>query len=502
MAFYKDEEEEGQDPASQQGGVSLGGETATLSPGAGGGGQGPMGPQGAAGAPDKSGNFVGITKYLNANKPQAAKLGDQAAGVIDTSANQARDSVNTLNQEADEKIKGTGSLGADILGRIKTGAETLSDQERDVAKKTAAAQYTGPKAVTDLSNYQGAQKATQTATQNIQNSGTEEGRMGLISQINSKPRTQGMNVFDNALLQAGGGREKLSQAAERNKDVPQALDLASQNAQTKIGRADDPTTPENEAAGAIGQTAASKDEAYKTIQDSLAAWKQGFQPKVTDAQNRIAQQRASLVGDVGDNQLDLDQETLDLLGIRAGQGIYDLKLADYLGNTSPSDITAEGVAGDEDFARDAALSDLAGQAGLLDQSKRGEAGKAPTLAADKERLRSDLTGKEQAYQQAYTGARGGSVTTNSVLGAMGLDPANPLGAQLFNATPQEIEQVWIPKFANGSDGYLRSKAPLLEQALAKWKGDNFSGNVVNLVESGKRGTGVKPGSGIHAKGGA
>lgn len=389
MAFYKDDEEEGQ--GQDQGtGMATGPEAATIDSSGG-------GAAGAANAPDSPGNFVGIKQYLDANKTQVAKLGDQTAAVITNTANQARQGQQALNQEADEKIKTTNPLGADLTDKIKNSAEALTDQERAQAKATAAAQYKGPQNVTGLNSYQSAQDSTRKASENAALSGTEQGRMSLISQVNNKPRTSGMNVFDNALLQAGGGREKLAQAAQGASGLQGDMDATANAIQSRIGRADDPNTPDiDESSGAVGTTARAQADAQKAIQDALAAWKSGFQPKVQEAQNNLVNLQNRVTGDLGDDPYSLDDETLGLLGLSDGQHVYNLNLNDYLKLASPSDINAGNVASAQDYARYAALADLSGDtSGILDPANVSQAGTAPSFGIDTARLQGDLSAREQ-----------------------------------------------------------------------------------------------------------
>lgn len=398
MAFYNPQEDEDQqDPNSLGGGSQVQSGSSVIT----GGGIGGAAPAQKQNAPDRPGNFVNLQEYLNANKPQAAKLGDQAAGVINNSANQAREGITTLNQEAQNKITPTQSLAPDVVGKIQNNAESLTGDERKAVKNTASATYQGPQAATDLASYQAASDASNKAISNIDNSGTEQGRMNLVSQINSKPRTQGMNVFDNALLQAGGGREKLAQASTANQDVRGGLGAATQGIQNQIGRADDPSTPDiDESTGAIGQTNNAQANAYKTVQDSLNAWKTGFQPKVTDAQNALTAQQNNLSQDIADDPYGLSINNANLFGLNGGDRTYGLNLNDYINGASASDISAANVASPEDYARYGALADLSGDKNLIfDPTNTALAGSAPTSAVNKEKFLNDRTSAENEFNE-------------------------------------------------------------------------------------------------------
>lgn len=490
MAFYQENEDEQQDP-NQAGGIQTSQSSGVIgADGSTGQGASPSQPK-AANSPDKPGNFVGIQQYINANKPQASKLGDQTAGVINNSALQAQGAIQGLTSEASEKIKPVASLSDDVKNKINSGAEVLNPEERRQIKSTTAAQYQGPQQVADLQSYQSAADATNKANQNIENSGTEEGRMNLISQVNTKPRTQGMNVFDNALLSAGGGREKLAQAAQANAGVKDNLLQAQGAIQGQIGRADDPSTPDvNEATGAIGQTNAARDDAYKTVNDALTNWKSAFQPRVQQAQQDFTGLQQRVTQDIADNPYGLDQETLQALGLGGGERLFNLNLNDYINPGSPSDINASNVATSEDYARYGALADLAGETNpLLDQANIGQAGKAPKFSANSQKLRDDIMNAMNSYNNKYETEKGG-ILNNSYL-----SPDLSYYAPMQNATAKELQDQWLPYFQNlaqnpdvssgfGNAALNKMMADGIRASIEEWqKGQGYT-NVATSNQSG------------------
>lgn len=483
MAFYNDKEDEDQQSANAQAPgaqTQSGSSVITGDSGLGGGASSPK-----ANAPDKPGNFVNLNQYLEANKTQAAKLGDQASGVIGQSANTAQQGITNLNQEAQEKIKPVGFLSDDLSAKVKSNAESLTPEQRAQVKSTTSATYQGPQSAADLNSYQSAADANNKAVKNIDNSGTEQGRMSLISQINSKPRTQGMNVFDNALLQAGGGREKLAAAAQANQGVKGALDTATQGIQGQIGRADDPSTPNiDESTGAIGQTGKAQADAYKKVQDALSSWTKGFQPKVANAQKNLVDQQSRVTQDIADNPLQLSDETLGLFGLKPDTKIYKNDLNSYLSQASPSDVTAANVASPEDYARYGALADLAGdKSGFLNPANAGMAGKLPSLKIDTTKLQNDLKTSNDAYEKAYNSQQGGVLNFGYLPVANGVDQSF-LDPRLKQASPQQLEDVWLPAYTaamknNPSDPQYPLLINLVQKSLADWKSQYGANNVVN-----------------------
>lgn len=451
MSYY-DEEEEGQlDPNAPP---VIGGQSSTIS------GQGAAPGSGPGKTPDSPGNFVGIKQYLDANKPQASKLGDQASNVINTSADQARQSVTSLKNEADNTIKSVNSLDESVSNKLQNAAETLGDDERSTIKQTASAKYSGPKDETGFGEtYTNAAKATNTAKANIDNSGTEQGRMNLITQINSKPRTQGMNVFDNTLLQSGGGREKLAQAASANQDVKTALDTTSQDIRSKIGQADE-------------QTTAAQSDAYKKIQDAMGAWQASFDPKVEQARQALISQQNAVTRDLGDNQFGLDQGTLDFLGLQEGQNVYDVDFKNYVNQVSPDQINAGNIASEQDYARYAALADLAGvDPTVLNPNNKALAGTAPKFASDKEKLKTDLATKDKAFRNAYSEKSATEVIpeVNSWLTRSGV-----LNGKSMEQVENQLNQWQAEGFPGMSIYYYQEIMPTITQ----WKSNQHRGNVV------------------------
>jgi hypothetical protein len=485
MAFYaqEDEDQQAANASAPSAQTQSGSSVITGDSSAGGG---PSAPK--TNAPDRPGNFVNLQQYLNANKSQAGKLGDQASGVINQSANQAREGVNSLNQEASQRINPVQNLSSDVSNKIKTGAENLTPEERAQVKNTEKASYTGPQSYTDLNAYQSAADANQKAQQNITNSGTEQGRMSLISQINSKPRTQGMTVFDNALLQAGGGRQKLAQTADANKDLGGVLQNATQGIQNQIGRADDPSTPDiDESSGAIGQTNKAQADAYKQVQDALSGWTAGFQPKVSAAQNALVDKQNMVSGDLAKNPYKLNNDELSMFGLTPETRMYNLDLKNYLNQASPSDINAGNVASAEDYARYGALADLAGEQNpLLNQADVAKAGTAPTAGADQAKLRSDLQAADTKYQNDYSKQSQQGIVEPGIASRLAGNLAGTIGGvNIAQATPEQLENSFLPAIKKVYDeqgvydyGYAYNS---IAKALDDWKKSQGYNHVLNAI---------------------
>lgn len=464
MAYYSNEDEEQLDPDAQQGQSLIGGESSQIS------GQGVS--AGAAGAPtavkssttpDNPGNFVGIQQYIQANKPQAEQLGTQAADIVTKSTEAARQSIGNLGQAASQQIKGQEALDQGVIGQIGSGAEQLSQEQKDQAKKVAAAQYQGPVDYTGLGeSYSEAAKRTQEAQDRLKQVETEEGRTSLVSGIGDQQRSKGVNVFDAALLQAGGGRQKLADVAAQNKDISGLLGGAEQDIQQKIGQAQ-------------STTQASQKQAQDAINTALAQWKAGFAPKVDLARQALIDQQNRVMSDLGGaDRYALTPETMALLGLgtvaqdartiqvptflykddpnhpdemvltpqeiaAVRNKTYGVDLNKFITQADPTGINAANVASANDYARYLALADLAGDtSGILQAGNEQLAGTAPKLKADKEALGKEIDAAKDSYRSQQLASYTNDYNSNR-------GPAQLFSA-LQNSSDPELKRLAGEKF--------------------------------------------------------
>lgn len=361
MAFYDQDEDEGQ-AVAEGGSVSTGPQSSVISGQGSGGGQGVGATTQSKNAPDKPGNFVGIHDYLKANKPQAEKLGNKVAGQLGSDIAQAQTGVGGLQSAFDQKVKGGQIANIDTAvdegkGLINKAA-TQGQSSADDAKRFGEiynAQYKGPNSLVDATDvYQPVANQVNKASTNANLTKTEEGRQELLrNQAMSPTYSRGAQRFDSYLLGGAENQAKLGQqrtAADALKTQLGAEETAAgekvsaaktqaQNTADAIraafGKFDDPSTVENEAAGALGN--------YQNDINSQLASETDF---VNALQGRV---------DSG-TLTDADLQKLGLLN----DSTYGVDFKNYFQKSVP---TAAGVTDAQEKARYDALMQLGGLSG-------------------------------------------------------------------------------------------------------------------------------------------
>lgn len=412
MAFYDenedDEQQEGQGP------VALGAEAGVLGEGA----AQAQGSSGGGSAPKKE-PFVGISQYINANKPQSEKLANQVAGNIETKAQNAdsalNSATNSFNQAADsQKVQGNDAL----FGEVQNNAVGVnSDANKKSQFETLRnASYSGPQDLQNLDSgnaWAGIQSALQKAKDAKAAANTESGRMGLIKEVSNNPRqSQGALLVDNLLLQSNpNAAGKLQQAGSSINSFDQRLSDA--NAASKAKSDEISANNASLAAGAknaltsgyqnIYGAGAGSDNKYGTDDDVAMNIGGSLLDRVA---GKTAAQNDAYLGlkqRIGQNSL--TPEDLNYFGISPDTRLYGANLKDYL--TSNVDANIKNVATNDDYAKLAALSALSGEGASVpdflnpatDKNLVGTAGKGYNY--DQQGLANKISERGNEYNQKY-----------------------------------------------------------------------------------------------------
>lgn len=393
MAYYNDQDDEQlkNDPNAPAG-VQTAGESGTIT------GQGAGGPGGAATAaaepqstgasPGASGQFVGIKQYLDANKPQSAKLARDVSGYAEGLGNEARSQLekgtNSFNQAVDQN---TVNLNQELVDQAKIDPVKIANDkdQLDQFKKMRDAQYKGPSSFDESEFFQPVKLAVNKATEAASNTGTESGQKQLLSQLQTAKKgkvNQGALSFDSALLQADpNAKNILAETRKGLEDIPGNLTKAQEDALKRVSGA----TQASDATKSAIQSSFSGDTGVQSLLEKE------LQKKAQDASNQSkaqADQTMSLLksgAEPSDEQLKLlnitrgkwNELTGDRALLESEYGVNPYKDLSVYGTVKnpETQINAQNIASADDYARYAALNELMGTQNtfLSDPSKAGTA---------------------------------------------------------------------------------------------------------------------------------
>lgn len=219
MAYYNDDEQNldqnGQPIAAQSGVVGSEGGQAQ--------GGASSSPQSSASPSANPSNFVGIQQYLQANKPQSAKLASNVGGYVNQLGDTARSTINQSGQQYQSDVnKNTVNLNQDLLNRAKSAPQQVVGSQPDLNEfyRERDAEYKGPESFQSSNYYNPAKQAVDKANQAAANTQTEQGRRELLQEyqpktINAKIN-KGANTFDLALLQSDPNARSILNQAQQN----------------------------------------------------------------------------------------------------------------------------------------------------------------------------------------------------------------------------------------------------------------------------------------------
>lgn len=367
MAFVNQDEEDAKQADPNAAAPTTGASSDIIS------GQGSTPAQGAAptaaGPTTKADNFVGIKDYLDANKQQSSKLGDQVAGQVqnkvDTAGNQISGLDSGFKSLADQgQFAGINTAGDEAKGLAQKAASAPVGQfgAPDVQRfgQIANAQYSGPKQLSDTALYGPAYQSLTDAQNYADLSKTEGGNQQLLKNVYNQPNyTAGENRLDSYLLNTEPNQAKLSQARAGAAPLQTQFDAAGTNAtnyaQQQQAQVD---ALRQQVQSALGQTQAQRNQA---VQSELDQTQGGWNSEYDNLLN-------SLKNSNGGTNLQLTEDQMKKLGITGGQRIYNM-LDPNTGNGDPSKYLTQQafdpnkVISKDEQAQLAALDQLAGTYG-------------------------------------------------------------------------------------------------------------------------------------------
>lgn len=469
MAYvYKKDENENQGPIMSSGAPSVlsGGSAPTT-----------QNPEGAGGGSQ----FSDVTKFLEQNRGQANKLSQDLGNTLTTKAKDAQQTLGTqqsaFNQAVDSsEVKPNESL----ISEVKASPTSVANDAEKLQQFSSMrdAEYQGPLAFEGSSFFQPAKQQIDSAKSLLDQSKTEEGRMQLLGGLNQgKQSNRGAQTLDNLLIQGSQqGKQTIDQASQWNDSLDQRLSSVNQAATQRANEAKQNT-----------------DSVRTSVRDLLNNSESGLLPsfekdllgtngqggRVRNAQQQLIDLNSRVSNDLSD-QFTLDQETLDLFGLKNDDRIFGLNLNEYYQQASPNDINIANVATTEDYDRYLALATLAGiNPELLRPEDIGKAGTAISSTV-KGSLPDDLKRVQEQYDNSYKNTTGG-ILNPSYLGTSNMsifstyDDVPMIGSlpgRLATATPYELDTYYLPALeqyapTRGAPGMALLNA--VKNSLADWK---------------------------------
>lgn len=284
-----------------------------------------------------SGRYANLSKYLSANKEQAQKMGSDISAGVEQKGQAAQTGI--------ERVAGAAPKVAELdVSKYLEAPESLSKEqigEYQEFKKTGG--YTGPKTIEDVSGYSEAMKGGE-ASKAAKALGTESGQIATLQEQYARPQYQkGQQTLDQLLLQNDPiSKQRMADVSQRYGGLEDLLSGAI----TKTG----------------GEIAAAQKKALGAQQDisskEKASWESFLSPIKTRASEKTKEAQGMwdrISGDIQDAAL--NPETMEALGLRSGDALYDLGLSNFV-TPDLSERTVEQVATPEERARYAALASL------------------------------------------------------------------------------------------------------------------------------------------------
>jgi hypothetical protein len=366
---------------------------------------------GASDKPASSGAYTNLQDYLNANKDNAATLGQNVGNNIRQAGNDASNAINDSSNQFSQQV-GQGTIknldaasqdASNIVSNARntTAGQSLSANDLGRFKDVSTAQYSGPNNWQSANVYQPAFDKVQ----NVQNESnllsTDSGRYALLQKFFNRPDyTSGQTNLDGLLL--NGNQEGRDALASARNDVS-GIGNQFQSAQ-------------DTGAALAAQTKAQTDQVRN---DALSGFNTNRDQENTAVQNRLGDiqshwadeynQYKNLLGGYKGGELNLNQAQADKLGISNDSRIYQM-----LNGTDPSAYLKQNAfdaskeVNSNEQAQLAALDQLAQQAGLAQTNKYTDASLAGTQsladALDASGFGSAQAGRQTQFDNYAKGA--------------------------------------------------------------------------------------------------
>lgn len=356
-------------------------------------------------APSKSGLWTNLQSYVDANKPQtqdmASKIGGSIQDAFNTygSSGKLGDSLNAFNDQAKQN---TTTLDQGLVNKATNPdtAGSLTDDEKQKYQNYQTANYGGDKDITDNQDFMDATAGLSKANENLNRTGSSEGRSLLLQDNYGRPGYS-------------GGQQKLDQALLGQ--TPEAQDTFN-NLKSQYGGTYDQATADakNKAIGSVASATGATDAAKTGSTDALQKAIDTYMGSMNDkySANLAAQQPVydKLAGEIKNGSLtqqEADQYGIPFLGER---NLYGVDPSQYLQKSAAPTLTSSSTP--EQAAKYNALLSLINPAGTVHGAPLtpgGEGSYGSPVSYDKGAL-------DKAVSDAYGAQKTDNTTTTTDLG--------------------------------------------------------------------------------------
>lgn len=326
-------------------------------------------------------DFVNVSDYLNKNPEASQHLGDLASSKLDAQRADTQSAVDSAKSGFGQQVQsGSTNLDQGLLDSAFAAPDTFVKDSNNLSRFLGMrdASYKGPNSLQQTDVFAPAQAKVTALQQAGQGIGTEAGRTKLVSDLSTNPN-HGKAALNQLLLQGNSAAaQKIQSTADSFGGVADQWNQFVQESPNQVSAAQTATNQAREATRA-GLTDAT-DKFGKELDSQLAT--------KTNERNAFNLNYQNINKAISDGGAGLSQQQLTDLGI-ADAYPYISKLQEFNGPTalgyygSPVQLsnyatnpgsantnmpTRESVASTEQYAREAALQQMAGMdLGLPDQ---------------------------------------------------------------------------------------------------------------------------------------
>lgn len=400
--------------------------------------------------------FTNITQYLQENAPQAQNLANRVGGIVQGQGNEASEAITGAQDSFNQDVQSNTVQYNQELANQAASQEFQGFQDQaqaDEFRRMVNAQYQGPQNLESTDYYNPAAQSVQKAQSTAQLIDSDAGRKQLLSQIQQGKRANaGVTSLNNLLLSnSPEAKQILEQSRTGISDLDERLAQIAQQSGLDA----------EQAKALTAQTKQQIQNQFLSDQGVVNQFKTDVDARTQQAIQE-AQAKQDAVKQAIAQNASLTDEQLNYLGVTKDQ--YNQLLADrnYYRDTFKKDnyndlsryITAQdptqtlsrqNIATAEDYARNAALSDLLGINNdfLLDPSQAGTGsldtfdlnlanaqGDISTARAGEEQRIAREAAERRAAEERARKAREAEAARNSVVAgaAIGAAVGGPAGA--------------------------------------------------------------------------